>query len=106
MRTRGLSRIWIETQAGGISPLILDIAKGKKMESFDIDFKKYAESAIVQYDRKCDILAANLDRLKSELKGGSREDALASLERLLHAAQEAQIELRAKKAAFKEAHGL
>lgn len=76
------------------------------MESLEILFKQEAAREIARYDRACDIVAANLDRLKSELKGGSREDALASLDRLLHAVQEAQIELGAKKAAFKEAHGL
>lgn len=76
------------------------------MESLEMEFKKNAAGAIARYDRACDILASNLDRLKSELKGGDRASALASLDRLLHAAQEAQIELMAKKAAFKEAHGL
>lgn len=76
------------------------------MESLDLEFKKYAVGAIARYDRACEILASNLERLKSELRVGYRADALASLERLLHAAQEAQIELGAKKAAFKEAHGL
>lgn len=76
------------------------------MGTLDIEFKKYAAGAIARYDRACDILASNLDRLKSELKSGDRADALASLDRLLHAAQEAQIELGAKKADFKEAHGL
>lgn len=76
------------------------------MESLDMEFKKYAAGEIARYNRACDILASNLDRLKSELKGGDRESAIASLDRLLHAAQEAQIELGAKKAAFKEAHGL
>lgn len=76
------------------------------MESIDMEFQKYAAGAIARYDMACETLASNLERLKSELKGGDRADALASLDRLLHAAQEAQIELGAKRAAFKEAHGL
>lgn len=76
------------------------------MESLEMLFKQEAAREIARYDRACETLASNLDRLKYEMQGGSREDALASLDRLLKAAQEAQIELGSKKAAFKKAHGL
>lgn len=76
------------------------------MESLEMLFKQEAAREIARYDRACEILASNLDRLKSELKGGGRVDALARLDRLLYAAQEAQIELGAKKSAFKESNGL
>ena len=76
------------------------------MESLDLEFKKYASGAIARYDRACEILASNLERLKYELQGGDRADAIASLDRLLCAVEQAQIELGAKKAAFKEAYGL
>lgn len=71
------------------------------MESLEMLFKQEAAREIARYDRACEILASNLDRLKYEMQG-AREDAIASLDRLLHEAKEAQIELRAKKAAFKD----
>lgn len=76
------------------------------MESLDMEFKKYTAGETARYDRACEILAFNIDRLKYELQGGSKADAIASLDRLLHAAQEAQIELVNKKAEFKKAYGL
>lgn len=76
------------------------------MESLEMLFKQEAAREIARYDRACEILASNLDRLKYEIQDGDRADAIASLDRLLHTAQEAQIELGAKKAAFKEANGL
>lgn len=76
------------------------------MESLEMLFKQEAAREIARYDRACETLASNLDRLKCEIQGGDRADAIASLDRLLHAAQKAQIELGAKKAAFKEANGL
>lgn len=75
------------------------------MESLEMLFKQEAAREIARYDRACEIIVSNLDRLKYELQGVGRADAIASFDRLLRAAQEAQIELGAKKAAFKEAHG-
>lgn len=78
----------------------------ERLESLDMLFKKEASAEIARYDRACDILTSNLDRLKSELQGGDRADALSSLERLLKEAKEAQEALSVKRAAFKEARGL
>lgn len=76
------------------------------MEIFNMLFKQEAAREIARYDMACDILTSNLERLKYEMQGGSRGDALASLERLLKEAQEAQGALSVKKAEFKALHGL
>lgn len=76
------------------------------MEFLEIIFKQEAAREIARYDIACEILASNLDRLKSELKGGDRVNSIASLDRLLKEAQEAQRALSVKKAAFKKANGL
>lgn len=76
------------------------------METMEMLFKQKLAREIARYNRSCETLASNLDRLKYELQGCDRADAIASLDRLLRAAQEAQTELEAKKAAFKEANGL
>lgn len=76
------------------------------MESLEMLFKQESAREIARYDRACEILSSNFERLKYEIQGGDREDAIDSLDRLLRAVQEAQIELVAKKAAFKEANGL
>lgn len=76
------------------------------MEDFEKHFKQEAAREIARYDRACEILASNLNRLKYEMQGGDRADAIASLDRLLKEAQEAQRALSVKKAAFKEASGL
>lgn len=76
------------------------------MESLEMLFKQEAAREIARYDRACEILASNLDRLKYEMQGGDRADAIASIERLLKEAQEAQGALSVKKAEFKALHGL
>lgn len=54
MKMRGLLRIWIETQAGGISPLTLNITKGLKMEKLE-KAKMHFESSIESLSRSCAI---------------------------------------------------